>query len=360
MINNKTEINEIMKITKVKSLMVLTLLSAAAVATAVSCGSEEKVESKSMQQLQSEQGIPVAVEIVEYKPFQKYLSYFSQLYGIKQTTRGAMIGGRIEKVNAKVGDAVKKDQVIVQFPTDSPSIGFEQAKSAYENAQKTYERMKTLLATGETSQANFDGAETQYLVAKRNYETQKQLLFLEAPYDGVITEIMVNEGDNIKANDPVFTMAQLSKMRAKVWATEVEVKSIKVGMPVIAVINDKEYRGIVDELSVGIDPARQAFYAEVEFDNSGRSLQSGVTADIRLLVYQNPKAVIIQRNLVMQDENGSYVFVLKNSQAEKRYIRNGNENGLYFEVSEGLQMGDKLIVKGASQLVDGTKVNVIQ
>jgi hypothetical protein len=48
--------------------------------------------------------------------------------------------------------------------------------------------MKTLLVAGETSQANFDGAETKYLVDKRNFETANQALFIDAPYDGVIVE----------------------------------------------------------------------------------------------------------------------------------------------------------------------------
>lgn len=349
-----------MKSVKMKSLLMAAVVTVIAALTIVSCGKDEQVESKSMQQIQAEQGVPVSVETVEYKPFQKYLGFFSQLYGIKQTTRGAMIGGRIDKVNARVGEAVKKDQIIVRFPEDSPSLSFEQAKSAYENSKKTYDRMKVLLESGETSQANYDGAETQYLVNKRNYESMKQMLFLEAPYDGVITEIMVNEGDNIKSNDPVFTIAQLSKMRAKVWASETEVKTIKVGMTALAVINDKEYKGRVDEIAVGIDPYKQAFYAEVEFDNGDRSLKSGVTADIRLLTYENKKAVVIQRNLISKDDKGGYVFVLNNSQAQKRYIKSGNENGLYLEIIEGLTSGDKLIVKGASQLVDGTKVNVIQ
>ena len=50
----------------------------------------------------------------------------------------------------------------------------------------------------------------------------------------------------------------------------------------------------------------------------------------------------------------------KDGKAEKRYISNGQSSGIYYEVSQGLEPGDKLITKGASQLNNGVKVNVIQ
>jgi multidrug efflux pump subunit AcrA (membrane-fusion protein) len=52
---------------------------------------------------------------------------------------------------------------------------------------------------------------------------------------------------------------------------------------------------------MAIDPMRRAFYAVVEFDNPGQVLKSGMTADIKILVYDNPKAIIIPRNIIMKD-----------------------------------------------------------
>jgi multidrug efflux pump subunit AcrA (membrane-fusion protein) len=102
-----------------------------------SCGKDEQT-SKSMSQIQEEEGTPVKITEIKHQPFAKYLSYFSKLSGVKEATRGAIVGGKIEKINFKVGDFVKEDQVVVQFPTDQIGAQYEQAKSAYENANKTY------------------------------------------------------------------------------------------------------------------------------------------------------------------------------------------------------------------------------
>ncbi|MCS7053904.1 MAG: efflux RND transporter periplasmic adaptor subunit [Ignavibacterium sp.] len=319
------------------------------------CGKEIKNEN-----LTENDAIPVKIEEVKYQPFQQYVTFYSKLSGTKEATKGAMIGGKIEKINYPVGAYVKEKDVVVEFDTYNPAAQYEQAKAAYENLKKNYERMKALLQAGETSQANFDAIEAQYLVAKRNYESVRQMLFIEAPFDGTIVDIKVHPGDNVKGEAALFTISQTYKMRSKVWVSEKELYQFKKGMKVITEFNGETFVGRIVEISMAIDPMKQAFFVEVEFDNPKGILKSGLTAEIKILTYENPKAIIIPRNLVNKDEKGLYVFVVKNDKAEKRYITNGRESGLYYEVTSGLNEGDKLVVKGSAQLDDGTNVKIIQ
>lgn len=322
--------------------------------------SKDNIESKSMEQIRNEEGVPVTVEKIRIQPFNKYLSFFSKLTGIKETTKGAMIGGNIVKVNANIGQYVKEGQVIVEFDTDNPALQFNQAKTTFENTQKNYERVKALYEIGETSQANFDGVETQYRVAKRNYESLHKMLFIESPIDGYIVDLKVNPGDGVKSEAPLFTVAQLNKMRSKIWVSEKEIVQFKKGMEAVTEFDGQKFVGKIVEIALAMDPARQAFYVEVEFDNSKNIMKSGVTKEIKILTYENPNSIIIPRNLVIKDENGSYVFVAENNKAVKKYITNGNESGIYYEIRKGLKEGDLLIVKGASQLEEGTNLKLIQ
>ena len=347
-----------MKVTKNK-IILLFILSAFSLFLLQSCR-KEKADAKSMEQIRNEEGVPVKVEAVQYKKFTKYYSFFGKLTGIKEATKSSMVGGKIEKINARVGEQVKKDQIIVEFTEDNPGIQFMQAKEAFDNAEKTYNRMKALLKAGETAQANFDAAETQYLVAKRNYESLKDMLFIDSPFDGTIVDIKVNEGDNVKNETHLFTVSQLNKMHTKIWASETEISSVKKGMNAEIVYNGKKYNGKVTEVSMAADPYKQAFYAEVEFGNLKMELKSGVTVEVKILTYENPKAVIIPRNLIMTDEKGTYVFLENNGVAEKRYVTNGNDSGLDYEIRNGLKPGDRVIVQGISLLDKGTKVKLVE
>ncbi|MFZ0455609.1 MAG: efflux RND transporter periplasmic adaptor subunit [Ignavibacteriaceae bacterium] len=340
-------------------IIILFILSAFSLLSFQGCG-KEKADAKSMEQIRNEEGVPVKIETVKYKKFTKYYSFFGKLTGIKEATKGAMVGGKIEKINARVGDPVKKDQVIVEFAEDNPGIQFMQAKESYDNAEKTYNRMKALLKAGETAQANYDAAETQYLVAKRNYESLKDMLFVDSPFDGTIVDVKVNEGDNVKNETHLFTVSQLTRMHTKIWASETEISSVKKGMNAKIEYNGKIYYGKVTEVSMAADPLKQAFYAEVEFDNPKMELKSGVTVDIRIITYENPEAVIIPRNLIMTDEKGTYIFLENNGSAEKRYVANGNDSGLDFEIRNGLKPGDRVIVQGISLLDNGAKVKIVR
>ncbi len=336
------------------------LMSAFIFLSMAGCGSEEKEEAKSMTRIQQEEGVPVKIDEISPQPFRKYLTFYSTITGIREQIRGAAIGGRISSVNAKPGQYVKKDDVIIEFPEDELSTQIIQAKAAFENAEKTFRRMENLLKAGETSQANYDGAETQYLVAKRNYEMQMQMLHIDAPYDGIITEIFVNEGDNVSSKDPLFKISNLRKMRTRLWATDEEIKWIKKGMTAEIMMEGESISGTVTNISLSYDPHRQAFYAEAEFPNENMKLRSGLTVEVRVLVYDNEEAIIVPRNVVRSDSKGSFIYLAKGDKAEKRYISNRNESGILYEINKGLSFGEKLITEGMSMVEDGQKIKVVR
>lgn len=348
-----------MKLIKLK-LLIITFPLLFIIFVLNSCGGDEEKQARSMAEIHADDGTPVMVETIATQQFTKTLSFYGKLRGIKETTIDARIGGRVEKINVSVGDRVKKDDIIVEFPVDAPSSMYEQAKTAYENSKRNFERAKALLKAGETSQANYDALESKYLVDKRNYEIQHDLIFIEAPFDGIITEIQVNEGDNVKDKTALFTVAQLHKMTTKIWASEIEIAQIKKGMTVKADFNGDIYTGKVTEVSVTADPYKQSFYAELSFNNPSLKMKSGVLSNISIITYENPDAIVIPRNIVDTDDSGKYVFLVNDQSAKKQYVKIQHESGLNYEVKEGLTPGNRLIVKGAGQLEDGTKVKVIR
>lgn len=343
-----------------KYLFYFTLVFLATIIGFTGCSGEEKEESKSMEQIQKEEGIPVTVEKISKQEFVKYLTYYGKFSGEKETIIGAMIGGRIEKINAGPGDFVKKNDIIIQFPEDSPASQYQQVKSGFKNSERTYERMKALYEKGEIAQSQYDGVETQYLVSKRNYQTMKDMLKLDAPYDGTITDVMVHVGDNVKEKTSLFTIATLNKMKIRIWLSDTERMQIKIGMKAIATVNGKSFAGKVSELSLSVNPMTQSFYADLLFDNSKREILAGTTADVKIITYENDNAISISRNLVKNDGEKKYVFIATGDKAIKSYVTISNENGTDYEIKDGLKLDDSLIIKGIVRLVDGSKIKVVK
>jgi RND family efflux transporter MFP subunit len=348
-----------MKSFNTKNLILMIAMLALAAATFNSCKYEETEPPKSMEDLRKENGIPIEVEEVKLQNFDIELGFFSKMEGYRQATKGASVGGKIEKVNVVVGQSVKEDQILVEFPMDHPGVQYLQAKTALENAEKMEKRFKNLLEAGETSQANYDNIETQYKVSKQNYEAAYQALFIEAPFDGVVTHVNVNQGDGVQGNDPLVTIAQLDRMRTKVWLSDDEIMKVKKGMKARCEWGGKEFRGTVKEVSLAIDPMKQAFYAELIFNNPKRELKSGITTDTYITIYSEENSIVLPSKLIKKEGNKRYVYVLEEEKPKKRYIETGRTSGINVEVISGLKEGDTLITEGLSLISEGDKVQVV-
>lgn len=334
--------------------------SLALVALLVLSSCQKKIEpGKSIEQIRAEQGVPIRIVTIGEKEFNKNLTFFAKLSGIKETMQQAAIGDKVVKINAKVGSSVREGQVIVEFPKDNPQIQYEQARLGFENAKKLYDRMSQLLKAGETSQQNFDNAETQYLVAKKNWESIYQLINIESPISGQIVQMLVKEGDKVKSGDNIFTVAQLNKMMAKVWVSSSEVEYIKTGMSATMKINGDEFTGRVAVVDLAMDEIRHAFGVEIHFDNGHRKIQSGVTTDIKINAYNNSKAIMVPRKVIVRDGDETFIFVEKDGKAEKRAVELGLESGIDVEIKNGLNPGDKLITEGIALLRNGTKIKIV-
>lgn len=325
-----------------------------------SCGEEKKLESKSMDEIHKEQGVPIKTMNVQVEELNISLNYMSTLEGILQSTVTSMVGDKVEKFSYKVGSAVKEGQTIVQFPTNNPALQFEQAKVAYENFKKTYDRMSALLAGGETSQQNYDNIETQYLVAKRNYESLKQMLYVEAPISGLIVQKFTEEGHKVKIGDMLFTIAQIDRMKAIFWVTDEELMFIKNGMEVEISKNDKLYKGRISEVALAQDQMRKAFKIEAVFPNPNRELKVGMTVEIKFDSYKNPSAIVIPKSSIAVIGGKNYVFITDGSKSIQQEVILGKNIEERVEILSGLNVGDKLITEGVALLSNGAKVKIEQ
>ena len=322
------------------------------------CARQEKAESKNMEQIYKEEGIPVEVQVMQPETFIRELSFNANLSGIRQSAAAAMIGGRIEKVNVKVGDYVTKDQVMFEFPEDAPAGQLVQAKSAFEMVEATYTRMQNLYEKGGISKQDLEGVETQYKVAEANLDAVMQMLKVRAPIDGNVIAVNVRETDGVQAEDVLAFVSQTNKMKARIWATEDEVCQIQTGQKATVTWNNVTLNGKVTEVAIAMDRGHNAFGVDLVFDN-GRSLcKSGVIGEIAIQTYKNEKAFIITRSNVKKDVNGYFIYKVESEKATKTYVEIGQENG-GFEIVDGISQDEMVIVKGLNLVYDGAKVKIV-
>ncbi len=319
---------------------------------------KDKKEVKSMEDLYKEQGIPVKVETVKTSSFSKNITFFAEMEGYKQTTVYNKAADYVKKINANIGDYVKKDAVIVEFPKDSHSSQYVQAKAQYENLEKMYNRMKSLFEAGSIARQDLDDVETQYIVAKENYKTLKSMTDVVAPYNGVITEFFMKKTEFVDVDLPLFTISDLTKLKAVIWITEDNIDFFKKGLNVKAVWKSHEISGKVTEVALAMDKTHKAFRAVAVFDNPGTEIKGGVTAEINLEVYRNDTAVVVSSENVKNISVKPMVWINNNGVAQKRPVTIANVSGSNLEIGSGLSAGESLVVEGLELIYDKAKLNI--
>jgi len=323
------------------------------------CG-KQKEESKNMEQLQSEQGIPVRHMEIKTSTFKQDLKYNAALSGKEESTAKAMVSDIVVSISAKVGDRVKKNQTIVSFPRNTPAAQFDQATTAFTTTRQAYERMQRLHAQGAISQQDLDNMEASFKVSKANLEASRKMIDVDAPIDGIVTNVMVNPADHVFPGADLFTVSNTSKYKALIWVPETDIKHVKKGTPARAIWNNMELRGRVTQIAMALDPNNKAFRVEVEFANTNREFAPGITAEIVLDTLSKANTIVVERQYVVREGEKHFAWVSVDGKAVKKEVRIGLDNKLEYEILSGLEPGEKLIVQGLNQLSDGIKILVIE
>jgi len=322
--------------------------------------SKKKTEAKSMDQIYREEGVPVKTLKVTPKEFKTVLSFHSVLTGIKESTAYAAMGDKVEKIHVNVGDYVKKDAVLVTFPTDSPSARYYQAKVSFENAKTAFQRIENLYKSGGISLQDRDNAKARYEVARADWDTVQQMVKVKAPISGYVTKVHVSETDNVDKEMALVTISRTDRMKAAIWVSEGEIFDIEKNMPATATWRGNQVQGKVVEVDSAMNVTKKGFRALVEFHNPDNLLKAGTTVEINIITSSKSNAVVVEQKNILKEQDEYFVYIVKDGKAEKQKVVPGKKQVLDVEILEGLNPGEELVVEGQLLLENGSKVKVVR
>ncbi|MBE0538492.1 MAG: efflux RND transporter periplasmic adaptor subunit, partial [Ignavibacterium sp.] len=253
------------------------------------CGEKAK-ENNTIDKTRYTDTISVEAQLVEMKELDLTKTFSGSLEGVEQANIVAKIPERIIKINIKVGDYVKAGKVLIELDKAGASSQYYQAQAAFLNAQKNYERMQNLLKVGAVSQQSFDAVQTQYEVAKANFDAATSTVEITSPISGLVTALNVNIGDLANPQMPMATVANIDRMKAKFNVGESDVPSFYVGQPakIYSEMNTELVQtGKIFQLSKSANLQSRTFEIQAMFPNTkDRWFKPGmfcsVTVDMKL------------------------------------------------------------------------------
>ena len=323
-----------------------------------SCQNEDSAVHKNMEEIHSEKGIPVKIRTVEKQDFSTFLTFTSSLKGVKESTGSSLVADTVEEVLVEVGDYVEKDQPILRFPKDNPALNYYQAKAAFEAAEKGFRRIEKLFESKGVSRQSYDDAGTQYDVQRANWKTVNDMMEVKSPISGYITRLNVQISDNVEPGDNLFTVSNYNALTTTVWVGDHEIRQIAKGQRASAEWEDIELDGYVTRVDLAMDDEMKAFAVQIQFSNGEHAVPSGITAAVNIETGLIEDTFVVHRNELLKNQSDWYVYVNIEGHAARRIVQPGQRQGMFYQITAGLEAGDKLITHGISQVRDQSPVNV--
>lgn len=321
---------------------------------------------------------------------------------------GAQASGKITQLYVKLGQEVKKGDLIAQIDSttqmnmlntkkaalasykaqlNAKKTVFQTALSQYERQSKLYAQKSTSLDSLNSAKNSLETAKAEVKALEENVkqaeievntaETNVSYTKITSPIDGTVISTPISEGQTVNANQTtptIITVANLDKMRIKPEISEGDITKVKAGQEVSFKIlsdNSQIYKGIVES----VDPATTTitdanssavsasnssassavyYYANMLIDNPNRVLRIGMTTENTIKIAE-AKNVLIVPNMALQHRGDKYIVqILKEeNQVEQRVVEIGVQNDTQTEIKSGLQEGEIVIL---SQVAAGEKV----
>lgn len=321
----------------------------------MSCGGSDQSTSDS----ESLQKARVRVQEVQLVSVNQTSTFTASVEADKVNNIAPAIGGRIRDIRVDVGSYVKQGQALVTM--DQANLTQQQTQVA--TLKRDYERYSELYEVGGISKQQLDQAKTQLDVAETALSNLGENTTLISPVSGVVTARNYDPGD-IAMQLPILTIQSINPVKVKINISESYYSRVTTGMQVeiqADAIGDEVFKGTVSLIHPTLDPISHTFVVEVTVPNSDQRLRPGMFARVKMNFGTNDRPLLSDIAVLKQTgSNDRYVFLEDNGTAIYTLVELGARIDDKYEILSGLNEGDRVIVQGNTDLINGDQVEVIE
>jgi RND family efflux transporter MFP subunit len=309
---------------------------------------------------------------IKEKVFNSYMEAQANLKTRKNVLILPEFQGTLEQIFVNEGQNVKKGKLLAEINDSGLKEQLEQLTIQANFAKENFERTERLWNNNIGSEIQFLKSKTDFESSQKMVEQMKDRLAktkIYAPFDGEVDEIISNQGSNlIPGVSQILRLVNLDKIYAEASVSEKYISFIEEGTEAIVQVPllGKEIKSQVIQTGNFINPSNRTFRVEVPVENIDNRIKQNLDAKIKINIYSKKDAVVIPLRIVREDASGrNFVYLMNQDVKEgvyvtaKTFISLGNKNNTDVEVTEGLKIGDMIVLEGASIVEDSQRVKLI-
>lgn len=338
------------------------------------CGGEETQEAKVLR--------PVVFQEVGYEVALQSRTFSGTAETDKVINLSFRNNGIITLFNIRLGQVVRKGQLLAQLDNVQARLALEQAQASLTSAESQmntaklgYDRIRSLYEKGSASLSDFENAknswqtaQSSYASAQRSVEIQKEQInygYIYAPENGVIAAVNAEIDENVSPGQVVAVLNAGNEMTIAMGIPESvinqvrECSNVSVTFPALA---NQRFDGQVTEVSPAVDRNTATYPVKVTLLAPTEDVKSGMAANVTYSFGQSSEnALIIPAKAVGEDSKGRFVFLVNGQSGgegtiQKQHVQIGELTPAGFEVLGGLKEGQKIATAGLQTLLDGQEV----
>jgi membrane fusion protein, multidrug efflux system len=297
------------------------------------------------------------------------------------------VGGTIEKIHVRLGQSVKKGEVLAQLNNIDYKINYDKTLASKKSAdvqlitaRSNFMRIENLYANNNVSLSDYEKAKAQYESARATTNTvqlqvsaaENQLNYtkLMVPYNGSVSAILAEENEMIGMGKPVIIFSVDANIEIKTAVPENIIGHIKKNQKVsvrFSAIPERSFEGEIAEIGLSAGSASTYPLIVMLLEQSDQILP-GMATIIEIPFSREVNTaeyIVVPSDAVAHDEGGDFVYVIKESEkkgifsAKRRNVTLGQLTSVGYEIKEGLNTEDSIITAGLSFMYDGRKVKLL-
>ncbi|WP_027853827.1 efflux RND transporter periplasmic adaptor subunit [Marinobacterium litorale] len=272
--------------------------------------------------------------------------------------------GEIRSLPFYPGDSVAQGAVLVELDDVLLRAELGRARAALSEAQQNLERLRQLTGRNLVSHEDLLRRETQARVARADVdilETRLAYTRIEAPFEGVISERLVEPGGVVERYDHLLTLIDPTQLIAQVSLSELVLAQLSVGDPVsvsIDALGGESVPAHVSRIYPQVDPVTRRGELEIRLASPPARAKPGQLIRVKLATADKPRLMLPFGALLFEEQPFVYV-VNREGSVERRTLVTGIRLGDQIEILDGIEPGDRIVVRGFLGLTPGKAVSVV-
>jgi membrane fusion protein (multidrug efflux system) len=273
--------------------------------------------------------------------------------------------GQLVELPVYEGDRVKQGQVIARLDDSLLRAELNKTIATRRQAQKDLARLQTLKKKQLVSDEQLSRAQTALAVARADEQalrTRVDYMAIRAPFDGVISQRLVEPGDVIARHQHILTLLDDSQLRARLQVSELFLPLMKKDDPAqvrIDALGAQQYPAQISRIYPSVDEQTRQGVVEILLKNVPEGALPGQLCRVQIQLPATGRATI---PLIAIRHDGAELYVYRvngEGKAQRVTVRIGVHLGERVEIIEGLGLGEQVITRGFIGLREGSPVKVV-